>query len=161
MASRASGVPILNYDFPVVRRPDHCPLPVRPMSIRLQLDDELFSRKLAAAFEFYPELATETREALRGNGQGPVVDYYKLNFDEHALTDLIGLDMFRIECLRPVMPGESPFEFEKPFYELMGESKVATGLYQQVIRYREHLRPLADALAESVERRVRWEAFAS
>jgi hypothetical protein len=161
IASRATGAIIVNYDFPVVRRPDHCPLPLRPMSVRLQLDDELYSRKLAAAFEFYPELAAETREALRGQGHDAVVAYYKLNFDEHALTDLTGLDMFRIECLRPVLPAESPFESEKPFYELTGESKVATGLYDQVIRYREHMRPLAEALAQSVERRVRWAACVS
>jgi hypothetical protein len=161
MASRASGVSILNYDFPVVRRSDHCPLPLRPMAIQLHLDDELFSRKLAAAFEFYPELAAETRDILGGNGHGEVVDYYKLNSDEHALTQTTGLDMFRMECLRPVLPAESPFEAEKPYYEQTAENKVATGLYEQVIRYREHMRPLADALAESVERRVRSSASAS
>ena len=161
MASRATGSRIVNYDFPIVRRPDHCPMHQRPGAALQQLDDEGFSRKLAAAFEFYPELAVETRDALRGNGNDAVVDYYKLNCDEHALTALTGLDMFRIECLRPVSLADASFESEKPYYEQAGESRVANGFYEQVIRYREHMRPLANELAESVERKVRWAASAS
>lgn len=154
MAGRASGREIANYDFPVVNRPDHCPEPLRPRSVWLHLDDEAFARKLDAAFEFYPELAAETRDTLRGDGHQTVVDYFNLNDDEHAATDLAGLDMFRVECLRPVAHGDRPFDSEKPFYELQGERKVADGLYESVIRYREHIRPLADALAENARRRV-------
>jgi hypothetical protein len=154
MAGRASGRAISNYEFPIVNRPDHCPEPLRTRSVWLHLDDEAFARKLAAAFEFYPELAAETRDALRGEGHGRVVDYFKLNDDEHAATGLAGLDMFRVECLRPVSKGDRPFESEKPFYELQGEMKVADGLYEQVIRYREHIGPLAAALAENTARRV-------
>lgn len=154
MASRVSGREIANYDFPVVNRPDHCPEALRPRSVWLHLDDEAFARKLAAAFEFYPELAAETRDALRGNGHEAVVDYFDLNDDKHAATDLAGLDMFRVECLRPVSPGDRPFESDRPFYELQGERKVGAGFYADVIRYREHISPLADALAENVQRRA-------
>jgi len=149
LASRASGRRIANYDFTLVGRPDHCPEPLRAEAVWLRLDDEAFERKLGAAFEFYPELAAETRDTLQGNGDEVVVDYFKLNDDEHAATDLSGFDMFRVECLRPVNTAERPFDTERPFYERHGEEKVAQGLYEQAIRYREHVRPLADALEEN------------
>jgi hypothetical protein len=38
-----------------------------------------------------------------------------------------------------------------PFYERYGEQQVAAGLYTYVIRHREHLKPLADALRRSIE----------
>lgn len=152
MASRASGRTIVNYDFTLVRRPDHCPEPLRAEAVWLHLDDETFARKLGAAFEFYPELAAETRDALQGNGHEAVADYFKLRDDEHAATDLSGLDMFRVECLRPVREGDGRFDAERPFYEWNGEEKVAQGFYEQVIRYGEHMRPLADALAEHAAR---------
>jgi hypothetical protein len=154
MAGRASGRTLANYDFTLVKRPDHCPEPLRADAVWLRLDDEAFARKLGAAFEFYPELAAETRDALSGEGHEAAVDYFKLNDDEHAATDLAGLDMFRVECLRPVSKGDRPFDSEKPFYERRGEEKVARGFYGQVIRYREHIRPLADAVAENASRSV-------
>jgi hypothetical protein len=154
MAGRASSRPVANYDFTLVKRPDHCPESLRADAVWLRLDEEAFARKLAAAFEFYPELAAETRDALRGEGYDAVVDYFKLNDDEHAATDLAGLDMFRVECLRPVSKDDRPFDSEKPFYERRGEEKVALGLYERVIRYREHIGPLADALVENAARCV-------
>jgi hypothetical protein len=154
LARRASRREIKNYDYPVVRRPDHCPEPRRAGAVWLHLDEETFGSKLSAAFEFYPELAAETREALDGRGHQAAVSYFKLRGDEHAATDLNGLDMFRVECLRPVSPAVPPFDCEVPFYERQGESKVADGLYERVIRYREHMAPLADALRNHVERAV-------
>jgi hypothetical protein len=154
MARRGDGREVANYDFPVVNRPDHCPAHLREGAAWLRLDDEAFGRKLDAAFEFYPELAAETRDALDGRGQERVVEYFDLTHDEHAATDLSGLDMFRVECLRPATPAAAPFESERPFYELQGERKVAEGFYAEVIRYGDHLRPIADALRENVERKV-------
>jgi hypothetical protein len=149
MAGRASGRRLDNYSFTLIKRPDHCPEPSRAEAVWLRLDDETFARKLDAAFEFYPELAAEARDTLRGEGDRVVVDYFKLDDDEHAATDLSGLDMFRVECLRPVSTCDRPFDSEKPYYERRGEERVAEGLYERVIRYREHMRPLADALAEN------------
>lgn len=154
MAGRASGRAISNYDFAIVRRPDHCPEPLRARALWLRLDDDAFARKLAAAFEFYPELAAETRDALRGVGDQTVVGHFNLNGDVHAATDLSGLDMFRVECLRPVSACDRPFDTEKPFYELDGAERVARGLYAQAISYREHIGPLADALEENAARAV-------
>jgi len=153
LVRRGGGGEVANYDFPVVFRPDHCPAHLRERAAWLHLDDEAFGRKLATAFEFYPELAAETRDALQGQGHERVVEYYNLNQDAHAATDLTGLDMFRVECLRPASHADPPFEFERPYYESQGERKVAAGLYGEVIRHDEHLRPLADALWENVERK--------
>jgi hypothetical protein len=64
-----------------------------------------------------------------------------------------GKDAFRIECLRPVEPSLYCSHFQKPpFYEHYGENQVAAGFYDRVIRYREHMLPLARALARHVER---------
>jgi hypothetical protein len=63
--------------------------------------------------------------------------------------------MFRVECLRPVDQESSDDEVwlrERPFYEPHGEREVAAGHFERVIRYREHLRPLALALREHAER---------
>jgi hypothetical protein len=150
LARRRGGREVANYDFPVVYRPDHCPAPKRAGAEWLHLDEDVFGRKLDAAFEFYPELAAETRDALRGLGDEHVVAHFNLGRDEHAATDLAGLDVFRVECLRPASPADPPFESAHPFYEAEGERKVEAGLYPSVIRYAEHIRPLADALRESL-----------
>lgn len=151
--ARGGGREVVNYDFTVVNRPDHCPAPLRERAAWLRLDDETFGRKLAAAFEFYPELAAETRDSLDGRGPAPVADYFDLTQDEHAATDFSGLDIFRVECLRPASPADPPFESPRPFYELQGEMRVSDGHYPEVIRYGAHLRPIADALRENVARR--------
>ena len=154
MAGRSLGRPLANYDYPVVYRPDHCPEHLRSEAVWLRLEDDAFWRKVGAAREFYPQLVAETEQAMQGNGHQAVMDYFKLHDDKHAATQLSGLDMFRIECLRPVSAGDLPFESEFPFYEYQGQRKVQERLYAEVIRYREHIVPLADALRENIERRV-------
>jgi hypothetical protein len=152
MARCAVRRPIANYDFTVVHRPDHCPTRLRAGAVWVELDNEAFARKLSAAFEFYPALAAEAGDALSGEGDDRTIEYFKLKGDADAATDFTGLDVFRTECLRPVTPGDPPFESPEPFYELWGEAKVTVGVYERVIRYREHMLPLAEALAEAAGR---------
>ena len=68
----------------------------------------------------------------------------------------VELDAFRIECLRPVSRHSLNSETSKapPFYEIYGENLVAAGRYEQVIRYRDHLLPIRDALCEHIKRSV-------
>jgi hypothetical protein len=68
----------------------------------------------------------------------------------------VELDLFRIECLRPVKDRAtvSDEKATPPFYEIYGETLVAAGRYNCVIRYRDHIRPLEDALREHVEKSV-------
>lgn len=130
MASRARGDRLGNYDFPLKGRPDECPVHLRDRAICLRLDDDTVNRKMKAA-DNYPELAAEVEAAIRENTA----------------------DAFRVECLRPVEEdaGEH-FASEKPYYEQYAERQVAAGYYQHVIRYREHILPLAAALRACVVR---------
>lgn len=122
---RQTGRIIPNYDFLLVNRPDECPMELRPRAICLHLDDAAIGRKLAAA-EGYPELKHEVESALNKFGKG----------------------LFATEWLRPISndAGLDPAPAAVPFYETHGEKQMASGHYQQVIRFREHLLPLAQAL---------------
>lgn len=130
MAARSHRVMIANYDFLLKGRPDECPERLRHRARWLRLDDEALDRKLKAA-DNYPELTAEVKKAISENGASA----------------------FRVECLRP--SGEGDFSgkharSERPFYEQYGEQQVAAGHYESVIRYREHLVPLAEALRQRV-----------
>jgi hypothetical protein len=111
-----------NMEYPVEGPPDQCPAEDRAEAIFLRLDDEAYRRKLAAA-QGYPEMATELTRVL-------------------TIHDV---QAFRVECLRPVRYGlEIGHRFPHPsVYELYGEKQVAAGIYHEVIRFREHIAPLA------------------
>jgi hypothetical protein len=129
MVGRAREMSIGNYDFHLKGRLDECPAPLRDRAIWLHLDDAAVGRKLKAAND-YPEMADEVEAAISENDAGA----------------------FRIECLRPVEGnnGIERFATEKPYYEKHGEQQMAAGYYKHVIRYREHMLPLAEALQESI-----------
>jgi len=154
MATRSNSRRIANFDFPVIQRPDSCPEPLRPDAIWLHLDEDVFQRKLAVARKYYPGLIAELEAALDGTEEGPLRTYIELCGEGAAATKYTGLDMFRVECLRPVAGGDErhPFWPHPPFYERHAEKLVAAGHYERVIRYREHILPLAEALWNHVER---------
>lgn len=141
------GGKVASFDFPVVNRPDDCPEELIEKSIWLRLDDEAFTRKIESARTYYPELLEEVRTALGNEGSGPLKDYLSLNEKGGG-----GLDVFRVECLRPAGGALAGHEEAgpKPFYELHGERQVKAGLYSQVIRRREHLAPIAEHLRRHV-----------
>ncbi len=126
-ANRAAGRHIRNFDFLLIGPPDDCPAQLRGRAIWLELDDEVWERKLAAA-RGYSAIAGDVSAALGG----------------------LGAEAFRIECLRPVETDLVHVEHgqEMPFYERYGEQQVAAGYYRRVLRYREHVMPLAAALNE-------------
>ncbi len=131
MASREREAPVSSYDYLLVGPPGECPEHLRDAAFILELDDAALDRKVETA-RGYPELAAEVDAALAR----------------------FGLDPFRTECLRPSDPLEryawDPEEV--PFYERHGEERVAAGVYQQVVRFREHVLPAADALWAPSER---------
>jgi hypothetical protein len=130
-AMRAGGRRIAAYDFPLVGAPDACPESLRGRALHFSLDDAALDRKLQAA-RGYPELAGEVEQALARFGSAP----------------------FRTECMRPVDLSE-PYGWtspEPPYYETYGEKRVAEGAYRRVLRFREHVRPLAEALWSHGER---------
>jgi len=128
IASRRLGRRIANFDFSLTgawdgtRRED---LP--PGSARIRLDENSLARKLDAA-RAYTELASEVETALAEKGA----------------------DAFRTELLRllPDPPPAYRFEENPPYYERHGEERVAAGYYARVLRYREHMLPLAEALGQ-------------
>ena len=129
MATLAGNSEVATFDFPLIGAPDKCG---RPCDIRIELDDDAFARKMAAA-RSYAELESEVNEAIKSNPEGA----------------------FRVECLRPVSNNGIDFDLrDKPYYERCGEERVAAGLYRDIIRYREHVLPLAKALRKSVSERT-------
>ena len=124
-----TGLAITRWDFSLVGRPD---VPAGPGVVaRLDLPPADLERKLAIA-ERYPDLVGE-------------VDHARRTF---------GVAAFAHECLRR-LDDDAPWEPPAgvvPFYEQFGEYQVAAGAYARVLRHREHMRPLAAALAAHVRR---------
>lgn len=127
MASERSGKTISTFDFPLVGAPGECAENLRHEALTLVLDDDALDRKLSAA-NHYPELKYEVESAVAKFGVAP----------------------FRTECLRPVDASDwiGWTSDEKPFYEIHGEKRVAEGVYNTVLRFREHVVPVAEALRE-------------
>jgi hypothetical protein len=120
-----------SFEFPLEGPPHECSAEARRDAIFLELDEAALRRKLDAA-RAYPELAGEVEKAFASYGWEP----------------------FRVECLRPVRYGlEIGHRFvHPPYYESYGEQQVAAGIYQQVIRFQDHLAPLAASLGRYARR---------
>lgn len=153
LAKSKSANQITNYDFPLVGSPGRC-ADLHSESLWLNLDDAAFARKLSAAHN-YPELQAEVEAALHGSDD---VRFHKdPALAQRARSDfgVTEVNNFRVECLRPVSHHLSPTRNgDAPFYELYGERQVKAGHYNHVLRYREHMLPLAAALDSHVERAV-------
>lgn len=132
LASQMSGRTIPCYAFPLESAPNAGPEALRSRALRIDLralridlDDEMLERKLQAAYA-YPELRSEVERTLGQYGTEP----------------------FRTESLWPV-DLDDPYGWDPgriPFYESYGAERVASGAYTHVVRFREHVQPLADAL---------------
>jgi len=122
----AAGRRLGNFEFALEGPPNACPPEERDRAIVVRLDEHAYARKLAAAGA-YPEIAA----------------------DMARLTSSYGADAFRVECLLPVRYGLSIADrfTHPPKYEAYGEKRVAAGFYAEVIRFRQHLAPVAARLA--------------
>jgi hypothetical protein len=123
---RRTGCEVRNYEFPLDGPPEvDC-----PDAVVVRLDESALERKLAAARE-YTEMRHEVEAALERYGR----------------------QAFAMECLRPAAatPPTLRFERESPDYERYGEKRVQEGRYAEIIRYRDHVRPVADAIAAAVD----------
>src|SRR5262249_34143992 len=119
---------ISNFDISLTSRLGHFSQAPSEGAIWLHLDETTLGQKLKAV-QGYTELTSEVERILAQ----------------------VGVDGLRTECLRLVARSNSITE-ETPYYELYGEKQVAAGYYQRVLRYREHVLPLAEALQQHVER---------
>ena len=129
LARRRGGPGMPCFDFPLDAPPADCPDDLRPRALTLRLDDAAFDRKMQAA-RAYAELTGEVDSALRAHRE----------------------EAFRVECLRPVeyaldLRGQVG---DPPYYESYGEKQVAAGRYDRVLRFRQHLEPIASALRARV-----------
>lgn len=127
---RAGGWPIESREFSLDGSPGGLTAEARATSLRIQLDAAALARKLAAA-RSYPGLEDEV---------------------ERALT-CYGRESFQTEWLREVQYGLDIDHLvsDPPFYEVHGERQVAAGLYRRVLRYREHVAPVADWLRSGAD----------
>jgi hypothetical protein len=130
IAQQIRGTEIANLAFPLVARPDLAE--PDPGLLCIELDDEALERKLRAA-RAYTELADEVTAALTA----------------------WGAEAFRKEYLRFVDARDPLEPVETPYYERHGEQRVASGVYECVIRYHTHVKPLANALDGHARHRVR------
>ena len=177
LAERRYEHRVENFDFTVVGPPDECPDDLRDQAIWLQLDVDAFDRKMKAALGYTPQLQMDVEAALAGV---PFRGVLRLSQDRLARAvdlevsksmhtepvntqkfqdeiDGVPLNAFRVECLRPAdsRAGMHWTTDERPFYELYGEKLVAAGRYEKVIRYEEHMLPLAQAIRATAEREER------
>jgi hypothetical protein len=127
-ARHSTGREIGNLDFSLITQSANDHEGCHVEGICRILNDATFAQKMAAA-NGYAELAGEVEAAVNRST----------------------VDALRIECLRPVSGNSSNDLQEKPFYELYGEQQVAAGYYQTVLRYSEHIEPLAEALKKYSE----------
>lgn len=128
IARRSGNNGVANFDFPLTGAPYKSD---GNNVIRIELDDDAFARKMAAA-RACAALESEVNDAISSNS-------------ERA---------FRVECLRAVGNNEVSFgQDDKPYYERYGEKQVEAGHYREIIRYRQHVLPLAEALRRSVNER--------
>ena len=177
LAERRHGHRVKNFDFIVVGSPDECPDELRDEAIWLHLDDEAFDGKVNAALAYTPKLARDVEAALAGApfqgirrfSEPQLAGEVDVELSKAVLEQLesrpalkarlrhivegVPLSAFRVECLRPVgnRSGTDLTSVEPLFYELYGERLVAAGRYQEVIRYREHMLPLAEAMRKRLE----------
>ena len=136
-----------NYEFTLVGPPDECPADVRSAAHWLRLPDDVFERKLSAARN-YPELATEVEATLTDYSSPTSLMSPDLVARSGMFRDSANGNSFRLECLRPAGSNVGNKIEERPFYEIYGEQKVAAGQFKRVLRYREHMVPLAEALSD-------------
>jgi hypothetical protein len=123
-AMHASSQKIVNVAFSLVEQPHADFDSPEPNDVWLKLDDEALQRKITAA-QGYRELAGEVSDAL-----------------ERAAVNAFRVERLRAADAEPCYVAEKP-----PFYETYGEEQVAAGHYERVLRYSEHIAPLAEALA--------------
>jgi hypothetical protein len=130
LAQRMTGTEIANFEFLLTEWEQQCAEPLHDEHcLHWTLDDQLLSEKIAAA-ERYAELKDEVRRAVGQHGEG----------------------YFRRECLRKVVNPVPRYDpSKKPFYETWGERQVSKGEYQSVIRLKEHIAPLLDAIFHHAE----------
>jgi hypothetical protein len=178
LAEQEYGHHVARYEFPLVgpsdERQNHG-------TVWLQLDEDTFRHKMEAARAYSEQLAEDVELALDAGSFHGIRRLSEPQLNEtidvelktavseelesqpalktkyRYLTEGLPLDALRVECLRPIHNGSTTQSTldEPRFYELYGEKLVAAGRYEEVIRYREHMFPLTQAIWKRVQRTER------
>lgn len=129
IANRQRNQPIMNFEVFLAGQSDNHPEKTAG-DLWLYLDEDSCAKKLEAAH-----------------------GYQEIAFDVRLILSREGMQAIQTERLRPACQcATCDGSTETPYYEIHGEKQVAAGRYEQVLRYREHVRPLAEALRYYSER---------
>lgn len=120
-----AGVSTKQYEYAVVNHPHSF-----DAAIAIDLDEAEYAAKMQSA-----------------RGQAAALT------DIDALLSRHGADAYRREAFARVVDWTALDGDDPPLYERYGEERVAAGRYTRVIRRREHMLPLRDALCAAVEKR--------
>jgi hypothetical protein len=123
IANRKRNQPLLNFEIFLTSQADNPPRRVSG-DMWIDLDEESLSKKLEAA-RAYTEITSDVDRILNQEGI-------------HAIQTE------RLRSTRDCSPRDGAAE--TPYYELYGEKQVAAGHYEHVVRYREHVIPVVEAL---------------
>jgi hypothetical protein len=126
-AIELAGVSTRHYEYAVVNDPRS----LDSAAIVVELNDAEYAAKMASAVAQAATLP-----------------------DVEVLLAQYGPDAFRREILSPVRDWAVIDSGAPPLYERHGEEGVSAGQYTTVIRQREHMLPLRDALRAAVEKRT-------
>jgi hypothetical protein len=120
---------IKNYAFPLIATASSAEVPAEAW--RTTLSPVQLAQKLAESRRYAEaaggELPAELDKLLKASGQAAFAQEVLYPMDTAAAL--------------------ARFQSEKPFYEVHGEKRVAAGQYTDVIRFRQHMAPIAAALA--------------
>jgi hypothetical protein len=134
IAGRKRNQPLMNFEVSLTGETANWAEARVGEAIRIHLDEEGLSRKLEAAHGYH-ELAGDVDRILKREG----------------------IQAFQTEWLQPVSNWAiSPSPPEFPYYELHGEKQVAAGYYERVLRYREHVLPIARALRDHSQKHAHY-----
>ncbi len=132
-AQRMTGCAIANYEFLLTEWDLDGPVTHDHRCWHLRLADGLLRLKLDAARD-YAELREEVEQAVARKGE----------------------EYFRVECFRkatrPFLESRRGYQ---PYYEQLGEQRVAAGKYFSAIRYEMHMAPLLRGIRDHVIRSQR------
>jgi hypothetical protein len=132
LASRTLGRPVPLYEYVVTGDRRGCVMRACAGAICTHLTDVELEHKLRAAAE-YEELAAERRLSIERDGA----------------------EAYRVECLHPVADAQPTAREGIPYYERHGEARVQSKRYGRVIRYRDDVRPVEEAVWALVQAPLR------
>jgi len=121
----------------------------------LQHFEVLLAQRHGSALAASPDLISiQVSPAMLTEKVQAAGNYSELASELDRIFQQEGIDAFKTEWMRRTKPlgfaAAAP-----PFYETYGEQQVKRGYYREIIRYREHIMPILEALQEFAAGKVR------